>query len=97
MRPGEERRFTLLRYGSAYNGMTDSWVKTYFLRDKVIAIRIDGTATVEIEGKVMGTVDLILPPISKTSIIPLSMVVEEMRVKVPSYGGGNVGVFLLGV
>lgn len=95
-KPGEERRLTLMEVSLAYDGMDEPWQKTYFIHSPTVAIKIDGVATVRLMGKVKGVEAPILPDISKSTIVKVDMVIEEMKTIITSWSSGNVGVYLIG-
>lgn len=94
--PGNERRVVLLDTGYAYDGMSGDYHKTYFLRNKTIAVKIGGTATVSVYGRVNGVRAKIVENITQNSLIKDDIMIDEMKAVVESWTDGPVMVSILG-
>lgn len=93
--PGNERRIILLDTDCAYDGMSGDYHKTYFLRNKTLAIKIGGTATVSVYGRVNGIRAKIADGITQNTLIKDDIMVEEMKAVVESYVDGPISVSIL--
>lgn len=94
--PGNERRIELLNVDWAYDGYDGDYHPTYFLRNKTIAIKIGGIATVKVYGRVNGVRTQLLPDVTKDTLVQNEMLIDEMKAHISDYTSGPVSVYILG-